>query len=298
MKKSPQRAVLVFIVLLQIASLGLPTAASDLVAYSHGEWGSMDIYTISVTGGTPTRLTQGFGNNMDPAWSPDGTRIVFWSDRSGEPGIYVMSADGSDQTRISPAGVPAKHPSWSPDGRWIAFSHATEFRIGIMNPEGEEIRYLTTPTWEAWCPDWSQVGSVIVFEGHKQGDAEVCLIDLKSQLVTQLTDNAISDVSPVMSPDGETVVFSSMTLGRQYDIYVADVDGAEVRRLTPSSQHEQHPCWSPDGSRIVYTNSNASLYIMNADGTGRRRLASPGFWTAGPAWQPAEVAPTDDEQAE
>src|SRR3546814_1250016 len=80
--------------------------------------GRTDIYRISSAGGgTPQRLTNGPGINIGGSYSPDGSQIVFESDRSGSQQIYVMNADGSNQRRISFFGGRAATPEWSPRGR-------------------------------------------------------------------------------------------------------------------------------------------------------------------------------------
>jgi TolB protein len=70
-----------------------------------------DVWTIQADGTDLTRLTHSPGHDFDPSWSPDGARIAFRSERSGEPEIWVMSADGTGQRRLA-AGL---SPAWSPD---------------------------------------------------------------------------------------------------------------------------------------------------------------------------------------
>ena len=81
-----------------------------------------DIYVANAEGGVPRRLTTAPAIDTDPSFSPDGTKIVFESDRSGSQQLYVMAADGSGQRRISFGGGRYAAPEWSPDGNWIAFT--------------------------------------------------------------------------------------------------------------------------------------------------------------------------------
>jgi TolB protein len=67
------------------------------------------------------RLTDNLTDDVNPAWSPDGTRIVFEAYRDGQPEIYVMNADGSGQARLTASDGYDGQPVWSPDGKWIAF---------------------------------------------------------------------------------------------------------------------------------------------------------------------------------
>ena len=98
------------------------------------------------------QLTGDVGDDDDPAWSPDGTRIAFSSNRGGTTSIYVMNADGSDVQRLSTGTKTERHPTWSPDGRFIAFMTlttnsviaivdvATHAQVGSLSQQRTELR--------------------------------------------------------------------------------------------------------------------------------------------------------------
>jgi TolB protein len=124
-----------------------------------------DIYIVDADGGVPRRLTTSPGIDTDPSFSPDGSQIVFESDRSGSQQLYVMSADGSNERRISfgPGGYAA--PEWSPDGKQIAFTHRGPDgrRIGIMDADGLNQKLITTgPTDEG--AGWAASSRELVFQ--------------------------------------------------------------------------------------------------------------------------------------
>jgi TolB protein len=111
------------------------------------------------------RLTTAPGIDTDPSFSPDGTRILFESDRSGSQQLYVMNADGSAQRRITFGGGWYASPEWSPDGEAIAFSRrsADGLRIGVMKSDGTSERSLTVgPRDEG--PNWAASSREIVFQ--------------------------------------------------------------------------------------------------------------------------------------
>jgi Tol biopolymer transport system component len=96
-------------------------SSQDVIAYWHGSSNGRDggpanaeIYTIPASGGTPTRLTHDDVSNIAPAWSPDGTRIVYWN--GGQ--LWIMGADGSDLQDLE---IDGWSPAWSPDGSAIAY---------------------------------------------------------------------------------------------------------------------------------------------------------------------------------
>ena len=131
--------------------------------------------------GTPQRLTNAPGIDTGGSYSPDGSKIVFESDRSGGQQIYVMNADGSNQQRISFGGGRYATPVWSPRGDLIAFTKlGGAFRIGIMSPSGGGEKLLTN-SWQDEGPSWSPNGRVITFQRTTpgaSGKADVWMVDL------------------------------------------------------------------------------------------------------------------------
>ncbi len=151
------------------------------ILYSMAIAGNTDIYRVSSAGGgTPVRLTDGPGIDVGGSYSPDGSRIVFESDRSGEQQIYVMNADGSDQRRISFFGGRAGTPEWSPRGDQIAFTHIVgDFRIAVMTPDGRNLRQLTD-AWQDEGPTWAPNGRIIQFfrTERNSGETSIWQVDL------------------------------------------------------------------------------------------------------------------------
>ena len=106
-------------------------------------------------------------DDMWPAWSPDGRRIVFASTRDGDPEIYVMNADGSRAQRLTSTPGRDAHPSWSPDGKTIAFQSPRlegHTRIFLMDADGSNQRPLTNNRGFCGVPSWSPDGKQIAFQ--------------------------------------------------------------------------------------------------------------------------------------
>ncbi|QLQ04692.1 MAG: PD40 domain-containing protein [Anaerolineae bacterium] len=75
------------------------------------------------------RLTNDAGEDRLPAWSPDGKRIAFASDRTGNADLYIMDADGQNLTQLTSGLERDGHPAWSPDGAWLAFNSGRGSRV-------------------------------------------------------------------------------------------------------------------------------------------------------------------------
>src|SRR5262245_61745891 len=100
-----------------------------------------------------------------PAWSPDGARIAFYSERDGNSEIDVMNADGSGLARLTNTAADEGYPAWSPDGRTITFDSDRDgnFEIYGMNADGSNVRRLTTHRARDVSASWSPDSSTIVF---------------------------------------------------------------------------------------------------------------------------------------
>jgi Tol biopolymer transport system component len=126
-----------------------------------------DIWTINIDGTGLTRLTIAAGQDQFPAWSPDGSRIVFESTRTGVRQVWVMNADGTDQTQMTFDSTSKDQvPDWSPDGSQIAYVTQTASAGGdiwIMDAEGGNRRPITSGAdylGTAWSPDGTRIATL------------------------------------------------------------------------------------------------------------------------------------------
>jgi len=155
----------------------------------------MDIGT-----GASTRLTSAPSIETAPSFSPDGTRIVFESDRSGTPQLYIMPASGGEAQRISFGQGRYGTPVWSPRGDLIAFTKQSKgrFHIGVMRTDGSEERLLTASFLDEG-PTWSPNGRVIMFTRETQGaqgSASLYSVDITGRNLRQVpTTTGASDPS-------------------------------------------------------------------------------------------------------
>jgi Tol biopolymer transport system component len=167
-----------------------------------------------------------FGPLFDwPSYSPDGTKILFASQRERKWQIYVVNVDGSNETRLSPEEVKYEYrPSWSPDGTRIVFDSYRDGNreIYVMNADGSNpIRLTKDPPRQRYgdcSPVWSPDGNRIAFISNRDGQRDIYVMNADGSNVTRLTNNSISEASLTWSPDGRKIAFDS-----EDRIYVVDV---------------------------------------------------------------------------
>ena len=126
-----------------------------------------DIWIINGDGTGATNLTNSTSDDVGASWSPDGTKIAFFSDRDGNYDIYVMNSDGTGVAQLTTDPQTDATPDWSPDGTQIAFSRLTpgsDGDIWVMNADGTGQTNLTNSARLDYAPDWSPDGLYIAFD--------------------------------------------------------------------------------------------------------------------------------------
>lgn len=228
-------------------------------------------------------------SDYNPAWSPDGSRILFDSNRDGNWEIYSMSTDGTDVQRLTHHESTDLHADWSPDGGWIVFRSDRDGdpELYIMSKDGSEVRQLTNNDADEDMPSWSPDGEEIVFTSNRDGDMEIYVLLLKTEDIRQLTHNQVDDTMPIWSPNGEKILFSSV--GRLYTI--SREGGAPLRFEMETNGQIWKTSWSRDGMRIALTNvdmknRNLDILVLDFKTHMLRRLTTFSGVDRHPSWSP------------
>lgn len=255
------------------------------------------IYVMNADGSNQNQLTSG-GSDGSAQWSPDGSRIVFESDRvlTNRPEIYVMNADGSGQTRLTITGLMNGSPKWSPDGSKIAFYRYVNNvnpEIYVMNSDGSGITRLTNlPDGTLdFNPVWSPDGTKIAyFNNDSPDDIHVMNADGSNNVI--ITGGNGINMYPVWAPDGSRILFTSNRAGWE-ELYLISPGGSGLTRLTyysgttNTSVSVYDAQFSPDGSRIVFSRfetGNAEIYAINSNGGGLVNLTNNAGFDTSPDW--------------
>jgi len=191
---------------------------TDIIAFSSNRDGNSEIYTCRSDGKQIRRLTNHYGIDSSPSWSPDGQKIAFTSDRSGQPAIYIMNRDGSDVHRLTfNINSYEDLPCWSPRGDRIAFVILFDrgFDIATVSPSGDDIVMLTSGEGSNENPRWSPDGLRIIFTSTRLGGKNLFIMNRDGSDVRPLTQDSLS-FSPSWSPafSGNDIRVTSRRQGR------------------------------------------------------------------------------------
>jgi Tol biopolymer transport system component/DNA-binding winged helix-turn-helix (wHTH) protein len=238
-----------------------PTFSPDgtTVAFVHGTMGAFrgDLFVMKVPDGEPVRLTSG-NSGGSPAWTQDGSDIVFASSFKGIPTLWRISARGGTPRRVAGAGGEADAPSTSRGGDllayWVWKQWDTIWRLDLKDerhPLGPPVRLLSG-RGVIWKPSYSPDGKKIAFESNREGYLDIWVCDNDGSNCSQLTSRQGQSGTPRWSPDGRYIAFESITQGF-YEVYIVEVAGGTPRFVpTFPEGNNGAPNWSRDGKWIYF----------------------------------------------
>ena len=182
------------------------------IAFAGSVNGNTAVYTMnSLDGSGRKQFVSGSGLEVEPAFSPEGSKLAFVSGRFGNPHLFVRDLSSGSDTRITFAGWYNSSPSWRPDGRKLAFAgydrEIDRYDVFIVNPDGRQMERLTLDQGDNEKPSWSADGRFIVYQSNR-------------------------------APSGRGKV-------KPYKLFVMNRDGAEQRVLKIPLADVSMPAWSP-----------------------------------------------------
>ncbi len=260
--------------------------------------------------GAPVALTDGPGDDVEAAWSPDGTKIAFQSDRGGDFDLYVLDVATAEVSCLVPGPGDACYPAWSPDGQSIAYIYSNitttavqgienGYNVFVVPSTGGEPKRLTSGLAREYTPTFSPDGKSIYFSstaGMKA--ASICLqrvpVEGGDAEVVLAEDQAdVGLMQPDVSPDGKYLAFGRVSGFRSnWTIWMAKTATPKQRfQLTAPETAMYAPRWSPDGTTIACTGYRVGdpgwgIYLLDIETGARARVETGPGNSRTPSWSP------------
>jgi hypothetical protein len=261
--------------------------------------GDQRVWTVNPDGSALTPLggcegPSGPDSQFDPAWSPDGKRVLY--DCGASVGaIHVINVDGSGDQFYYDNGATTTGIGWSPDGE--RFVHGYTHCEAVCHqsvetgpaPDGSgSFMPLASDLLE---PDWSPDGARIALWSSAERD--IYTIDPNGTGLVNVTNSpGVFEQPASWAPDSSKLVFTKPDGAGWRQVFTMRRDGTAVTQVTSSEQDKAIPVWSPDGTRIAFfavDGSSSELYTMRADGGDVVRVTTTSDASGTLGWQPIPV---------
>jgi TolB protein len=214
------------------------------------------------------RLTTDGHLKQRPAWSPDGSQLMFTRHEGTTIFVYVLDVATGVERRLTEREHPEYDAVFSPDGTQVLLSldrvspnqgdielHRMTLADSSLHAVAVTEDNLSHEEWGCWSPE----GTRIAFTSTRHENQELYIANSDGEDVLRLTSDPALDAHPCWSPDGETIAFASDRWGG-LEIALISPDGANLRRFTDSRGLDDYPAWSPDGTRLAFTTNRGGHF--------------------------------------
>ena len=276
-----------------LALFGARSLAGTHIYYIHQAARTLpkEVWMMDFDGRNQRQLTRFNSLTIEPAVSPDGSRIAFVSYTRG-PRIFVFSVDPLRDLHFSNQNASMNgQPSFTPDGKQIVYSSSAGgcCRIFIANLDGSGIRPLTTSRFIDAEPKVNpKTGQTIAFSSGRSGPEQIYLMSVNGTDIERLTDGTGEASNPAWSPDGQHLAYA-WTRGYaqgKFNVFIMDVGSRQYNQLTHDEGRNENPAFAPGGTHLAFMSTRSGgeqIYSMLADGTGVQQLTSQGY-NYSPVW--------------
>jgi Tol biopolymer transport system component len=254
-----------------------------------------DLFVINADGSNKVKVSESNIDNFRPVWSPDGSKLAYFTNGLGRHTIVTVNSDGTNRRTIST--TENEWLSWSSDSQKLVYESEPDLQgnteILTVNSDGSNLTPITEKSNTNHSPVWSPDGKRIAYLYRNVGGNDIYLINPDGSDKVKITnsDKNSSYQLPQWSPDSNKI----LTLDGFGMINIINTDGINQNEIKLSGYILSLPRWSPDSSKIVFdltysvidnTNQKSNLYIINLDGTGLMQLTDNSSLNIFPSWSP------------
>jgi serine/threonine protein kinase/Tol biopolymer transport system component len=274
------------------------------IAFASKRSGLPQIWLMNADGSGQHEITNLPDGACQPAWSPDGERLVIISPCSGNQevnpsaSLFIINADGSGLMPLPTLPGGDFDPSWSMDGKQIAFTSLRDYnraQVYVINLENNEVVTLSDNKVNDSQPAWSPDGDQIAFVTTRKGPYQIWLMNADGSEQTLFTrSSSLRNTHPDWSLDSQVILYTqSEELGSFPSLTVARITDETFSESQVGSEvvPRREGVYSPDGFWIAFESwpdgFNHDLFIMTTNGLQLQRLTIDSAYDFDPAWRPA-----------
>lgn len=226
---------------------------------------------------------------MSPAWSPDGSHLVYVSFETGHAVVYVQSLFTNQRMKLADFSGSNSAPAWSPDGKQLAIvlTRDGSSEIYLVRPDGSGLRRLTFVNAIATEPSFSPDGQTLLFTSNEGGSPQIYSMPVAGGPEQRMTFGDGNNYSPRYSPDGKGFVYTHFISGKFF-IATQDFQTGQVETLT-SGGWEKKPSFAPNGKLILFASEargRGILATVSSDGRVQQHMFTDSGDAREPVWGP------------
>jgi Tol biopolymer transport system component len=310
--RSTNRLWLAALLLLIADSTQLFADDAPRITLATRRFGGVQLMTIGIDGSNPVQITKGDEIAREPAWSPDGSKLMYVIGPRGNGHVMIADPDGSNAKPLLPNETRAQRvPQWSPDGKQIALAINIPAKnmenVFLVNADGTELKDLDAIASSACDPIFSPDGKKFACVSHPPGtNGWIWIMNWDgTEKVDVVTGNLSFAVFPAWSPDGKQITFGAPGTTGRIQLKQVNVDGTGLTELVQNPLGTSYATWSADGQYLAYVAGPGSqagdlcVYDVAADEHKtvlERECYVPYFLDGRPSWVPKKKAEKTGEK--
>lgn len=268
-----------------IAQLGGTSLLGTKIYFVSSRTGHKEIWVMDPDGSNQRQISHFNTLSIEPAVSPDGTKVAFTSYAHGNPAIFILSADtGRRLPFYNQVASMNATPDFTPDGKQLLYSSTASgwAQIYAANLDGSNLRRISnTRALEVEPKVNPKTGTDMVFVSGRSGPQQIYRMNMDGADVQRLSNGEGEASNPAWHPNGQIIAFA-WTRGfatGNFNVFVMDVATRNYNQLTYGAGRNENPTWAPDGRRLAFMSTRTGseqIWTMLADGSQIKQLTTAG----------------------